>query len=136
MELLTVNWGNTLIVVCFGFGIVFVILVLLVLLLNLWQSLMGKPKTETLTAQGALQTKQPKGRNANVDCGNNNLDHLAIATALAAYSNNLDNVAIAAALYLYFDEAHDVENAVLTIKPRTSAWNAKIQFMNNLTRKN
>jgi hypothetical protein len=142
MELLSVNWGNTLVVVGFGFGIVFTLLVMLVFLLTLWQKLMAKPAPQIVQTVAQNQKslahkakpsayKKPSGSH-NGD--NQNLDDIAIAVAIAAYKNNLDFVAIAVALQMHFGNAHDVETAVLTIKPRTSTWNAKFQLMNNLKR--
>ena len=47
------------------------------------------------------------------------------------------NAAIATALFLYFDEIHDVESNVITIRKVSrsySPWNSKIYNMRNLNR--
>lgn len=47
------------------------------------------------------------------------------------------NAAIATAIYLYFDEVHDVESNVITIRKVSrsySPWNSKIYNMRNLQR--
>ena len=46
----------------------------------------------------------------------------------------LDSAAIATALHMYFDEVHDEESLVVTIKTverRYSPWNSKIYGLNN-----
>lgn len=50
--------------------------------------------------------------------------------------SGVENAAIAMALYLYFNEMHDDESGVLTIKQANpvSAWNSKLNVINNLNR--
>ncbi|MDR0829886.1 MAG: OadG family protein [Prevotellaceae bacterium] len=120
MGLLEINWGNTLIIVGLGFGIVFVILTFLVFVLNIWQKLftnnepkMPKPK----------QTQKPTAKINDVAV------IAAIAAAMAQTDNNADMAAIAAALHLYFEDEHDVESNVLTIKQHQTEWNRKSFLM-------
>lgn len=120
MTLLVIDWANALNVVGFGFAMVFVLLVLLVVVLNLFsrmiapkvrvpkqsRKLFGAPKTE----------KEPEEYEE---------DHL---------SAN-DSAAIAIALHLYYAEVHDVESTIITIKTverRYSPWSSKIYGLNFL----
>ena len=87
MEMLAINWGNVGIVTLVGFGLVFVVLVLLIFILQVFGKIMA-----------------------------------------------LDSAAIATALHLYFNEVHDEESLVVTIKTverRYSPWNSKIYGLNN-----
>jgi Na+-transporting methylmalonyl-CoA/oxaloacetate decarboxylase gamma subunit len=103
MELLSVNWSNTFIVVFLGVGLVMCILIVLVLLLVGWEKVLTpqskKKQREVQPTKQQLQSakKQPE---------------------------NLDFVAIATALSLYLEEPHDFENTVLTFRPQKikSAW--------------
>lgn len=41
-------------------------------------------------------------------------------------NSNEINAAISTALYLYFDEQHDEESGIITLKKQNTNWNAKI----------
>ena len=110
MELLIINWGNTLIIVGFGFGMVLVILSILVLLLVLWE------KSPLLLAQIKKPAKGFKQEST---------EDLFVA-------NDGDIAAITATMHLYFNEIHDIESNVVTIKKiDRSSWNSKINGMKN-----
>ncbi len=95
-----------------GFGVVFVVLILLIFVMFLlgksFQKLEGSgPKTKS-----AKPTAQPIA---------------ATPAAPAASTSDADKAAIATALYLYFQNVHDEESDVITIKNnRHSAWHHEL----------
>ena len=110
MELLIINWGNTLIIVGFGFGMVLTILSILVLLLVLWEKspLLFEQIRKPVKSSGQESTEDP------------------FAT------NDGEIAAITAAIHLYFNEIHDIESNIVTIKRiERSSWNSKINGMKN-----
>jgi Na+-transporting methylmalonyl-CoA/oxaloacetate decarboxylase gamma subunit len=110
MNLLVVS-TETWIITFLGWGIVFVALLFLVGIFLL------VPKIFTWNTKRHLRTK---GKASATD------DDLAISGET--------NAAIATALYLYFNEMHDEESNVITIKQvrrRYSPWNSKLYGMNN-----
>ena len=119
MELLSVNWSNTFIIVGLGFSIVFVILTLLVFILDYLHKIIKK--TETDNKKSVKSAK-----------GNEHLAAISAALHLDAAQNNEHLAAIAAALNLCCNEEHDKESEVLTIKPRETVWNSKIFSINKL----
>lgn len=117
MTILAINWGNALIVTLVGFGIVFAILCLLIFVLVLFGKIMA-PKVTV--------KKSSKKDNTTVEAD--------VTTASIEHIPALDSAAIATALHLYFDDVHDVESSVITIKNverRYSPWNSKIYGLNN-----
>ena len=112
------NWAEIGTTVLIGFSVVFVILVLLIGIIKLFSKVMA-PKakvTKTTTATGA--------NNATVQVTKTTEEHIPA----------LDSAAIATALHMYFDEVHDEESLVVTIKTverRYSPWNSKIYGLNN-----
>ena len=118
MTLLAINWNNIILVTLVGFGLVFVVLFLLVGIIHLFGKVMA-PKAKvkkTTTTTGA--------NNATVKVEKTTEEHIPA----------LDSAAIAAALHMYFDEVHDEESLVVTIKTverRYSPWNSKIYGLNN-----
>ena len=100
-----------------GFGIVFVVLVLLIAVITLFGKVMApKAKVTKTTTSGA--------GNATVKVEKTTEEHIPA----------LDSAAIAAALHMYFDDVHDEESLVVTIKTverRYSPWNSKIYGLNN-----
>lgn len=115
MELLNINWANTLTVVGFGFVVVIIILTLLVLLLILFEK-----SISFFVSKKNNPSKKKK------------------STALQlANQHNLSGDEVAAitmALYLYFDDVHDFESNVIKIKRverRYSPWSSKIHGLNN-----
>ena len=118
MTLLAINWNNIILVTLVGFGIVFVVLVLLIAIITLFGKVMAPRAkvTKTTTTTGA--------NNATVKVEKTEEGHIPA----------LDSAAIAAALHMYFDEVHDEESLVVTIKTverRYSPWNSKIYGLNN-----
>ena len=111
MELLIINWGNTLIIVGFGFGMVLIILSILVLLLVLWE------KSPILLEQIRKPAKSSEQE---------------ITEERLFATNEGDIAAITATMHLYFNEIHDNESNVVTIKRiKSSSWNSKINGMKN-----
>ena len=78
-----------------GVGIVFLILVLLVVILNLFNHLFP---------EGSLKNNLQGDTNGN--------------------ASELDKAAVATAVYLYYNELHDNESNVLTINQSPSHWHA------------
>ena len=111
MTLLAVNWGNALIVTFLGFLIVFCLLVLLIFIIGLFGKIMA-PKAKVTKAQVSQGQSTSASRTES-------FEHISA----------LDSAAIATALHLYFDDPHDEESGVVTIKTverRYSPWNSKI----------
>lgn len=119
MTLLSINWGNALIVTFLGFTIVFVVLVLLIFIISCFGKLMAPKATVTKS------TKEVQGETE-------------VRTESREHIPALDSAAIATAIHLYFDDPHDEESGIVTIKTverRYSPWNSKIYGLNNnLTR--
>jgi len=120
MNILAINWPSAFNLVAFGFGMVFIILVVLVFVI----SLLGKslaPKVRVLVPKAANLTSLHKEEPEYIE------DHLS-----ANYS-----AAIALALHLYYSDVHDEESHVITIKTverRYSPWSSKIYGINNLVK--
>ena len=117
MTLLAINWNNIILVTLVGFGVVFCILVLLIAIITLFGKVMA-PKAKvtktTTTGSGNAAVKVEKTETGHIPA--------------------LDSAAIATALHMYFDEVHDEESLVVTIKTverRYSPWNSKIYGLNN-----
>ena len=122
MTLLVINWGNAIATTLMGFGIVFVILCLLVIVINLFGKAMA-PK---------VLVKKKR---------NDNEDQVSESTGVEEYDevhlSADETAAIAMALHLFYGDVHDEESRVMTIKKverRYSPWNSKIYGMNNLVR--
>lgn len=96
MELLTVNWTNTFVVVGFGFGMVLTILTLLVLLLIAFRNVVG-------FLSGRLATRKTVVRQ-DTDIPSHR-----------ATSASGTVAAISMALHQYTTEVHDTESFILTI---------------------
>ncbi len=117
MTLLAMNWGNALIVTFIGFGIVFLILCLLIGIITLFGKIMA-PKVSV---------------KKTISVGN---DSSAVSETILSgvHIPALDSAAIATALHLYYDDVHDEESHIITIKNverRYSPWNSKIYGINN-----
>jgi sodium pump decarboxylase gamma subunit len=121
MTILAINWGNVMIITVLGFIIVFIVLVLLIFIITLFGKVMAP-------------TAKVKKTVVNEDNKQSEATH----TELIEHITALDSAAIATALHLYFDDPHDKESGVITIKTverRYSPWNSKIYGLNNnLTR--
>lgn len=118
MTLLAINWNNIVLVTLIGFGVVFCILVLLIAVITLFGKVMAPKAKVTKT------TTTTDAHNATVKVEQTEEGHIPA----------LDSAAIAAALHMYFDEVHDEESLVVTIKTverRYSPWNSKIYGLNN-----
>ena len=118
MVLASINWGNALIITFMGIGIVFIVLVFLIFIVSLFGKLMA-PKVSVKKATN----KDQSGANQNV-----------IEETIVEHIPALDSAAIATALHLYYDDVHDEESHIITIKSverRYSPWNSKIYGLNN-----
>ena len=120
MILLAANWSHVWMVTLLGFGLVFVLLVVLIYVLKLFGVIMhprvkvDKPH-EVHEAVGAPRTQDA--------------EHITLTGNATA--------AIAMALHLYYNGIHDEEPTQITIKKierKYSPWNSKIYGMNNLHR--
>lgn len=123
MNTLSINWANAFDIVGFGIVMVFILLVLLVIVLNLFSKIIAPtvkvPKKKTNSPEAATTTVE---NTVEYD-----EEHL---------SAN-DSAAIAMALHLYYAEVHDDESAIITIKTverRYSPWSSKIYGINNLVK--
>ncbi len=121
MIILAIDWASTLDVVGFGFVMVFIILVMLVVVLT-WFSKVVAPKVRV-----------PKVR-----VNENQAASVQGATEyIEAHLSANDSAAIALALHLFYSDVHDVESSIITIKrveKRYSPWSSKIYGINNLVR--
>ena len=108
MTMLAINWGNAAIITCVGFGLVFLVLVLLICIVKLF---------------GVIFTQKSKAQPV--------ASKAAVAAAPAAEVGEEDMVAIAYALHMFYD-MHDEESDVLTFRHEEynySPWNH--QGLNN-----
>ena len=112
--ILSINWANTFAVIIIGFGLVFVVLVLLVFVLKAF-GLIAKPKNEN--KEIIKESKQ-----------------VTIKANEEGFSES-ESAAIAMALSLYYADVHDEESYVITIdNSRETSWNSKIYGLNNFMR--
>ena len=103
MMILDITFSDMLAMTGIGFGTVFVILVLLVLILGIFN----------VVAAGKKPAAAPKKA----------IEATAAPAAIAATADDDDIPAIATALSLYFREVHDSESFVLTIRHHDhTAW--------------
>ncbi len=121
MKILAVNWADAFNVVTFSFVMVFVLLVLIVVVLNLFSRVVApQVRVPKKMIEGDADSVQPT-KKEYVE------DHLSMG----------DSAAIAMALHLFYAEVHDEESAVITIKTverRYSPWSSKIYGLNNLVK--
>ena len=114
MKILAIDWANAFNVVGFGIGMVFVLLVLLVVVLNLF-SLPIAPKVKV-----PVKTNKEPGKPSTAKVEQEYTEEHLSAN---------DSAAIAMALHLYYGVVHDEESAIITIKTverRYSPWSSKI----------
>ncbi len=123
MIILTINWGNALIVTLFGFMLVVAVLCLLVFIIQGFGKLMAQkiqvPKISVKT--DGNKTVEVKSETE--------FDEVHLTAG--------ESAAIAMAIHLYYSDVHDEESHVMTIKNverRYSPWNSKIYGINNLVR--
>lgn len=125
MNLLAINWASAFDVVFFGIGMVFVILVALVGIINLFSKIVA-PKVKV--PRKPKIAKKTTAEEPEIDEADDYQEtHLS-----ADYS-----AAIALALHLYYSDVHDVESQIITIKTvqrRYSPWSSKIYGINNLVK--
>jgi sodium pump decarboxylase gamma subunit len=110
MVLLSINWSNALIVTILGIGLVFFVLLLLICLLLIFG----------IVAKKFNKSEEPMSISQD-------------ETYQSVISEN-ESAAIAMALHLYYDDIHDDESYVITIKNtdnRYSPWSSKIYGINN-----
>ena len=101
MTFLAVNWGNALLITGVGFGLVFLVLVLLIFIVNSF---------------GVMFAQKPKAQAAAV-----------AAPAATEATDETDMAAIAYVLHTFYNQ-HDEESDVLTIRHDDvaySPWNQK-----------
>lgn len=121
MYILAINWTSAFNVVAFGFGMVFVILVLLVWVISLFGKALAPKVRVPKVAKTPNVSVSKDAKTEYVE------DHLS-----AGYG-----AAIAMAIHLYYSEAHDEESHIITIKTverRYSPWSSKIYGLNNLVK--
>lgn len=121
MYTLAVNWPDAFNVVAFGMIMVFILLIILVFVIELFGRILApKVRIQKKTVKQSENSKtEPEPEYVE--------DHLP-----AVYG-----AAIAMALHLYYAEAHDEESHVITIKTverRYSPWSSKIYGINNLVK--
>ena len=122
MNILAVNWADALNVVTFSFTMVFVLLVLIVFVLNIFSRIV------------APKVRVPKKNTTNED---ENSTNPSVKEYVEAHLSAGDSAAIAMALHLFYAEVHDEESAIITIKTverRYSPWSSKIYGLNNLVK--
>ena len=101
MEILNISWSNAFVVFSLGTGIVFVVLILLVFLLNIFSWLFVRKKeliTDIPTATGV--------------------------------PTETEATAIAMALHLFHQDIHNEESCIITIGNKKTLWNSKIFGLN------
>ncbi|MCF0184712.1 MAG: OadG family protein [Bacteroidaceae bacterium] len=112
MQILTIDWAEAWTITGVGIGIVFVILILLVFILDIFDKVVAKTgKTEAAKPVAAKPVAQQPA-----------------APAAPAAASDLDMVAVATAIHLYYNESHDEESGVLTIKhDANSLWHFQLK---------
>lgn len=117
--LLAINWGNAVIIALLGISVVFCILILLIFVISMFGKIMApKIKVEKKAPATASVSTKEKATPEFEDV------HIA----------GIETAAIATALHLYFNDVHDDESYVMTIKSTQrhySPWNSKIYGLNN-----
>jgi|APHig6443717817_1056837.scaffolds.fasta_scaffold06889_3 sodium pump decarboxylase gamma subunit len=112
--ILSINWANTFAVIVIGFGLVFVVLVLLVYIIKIFSFLSNRKEIKAET---------------------NNEVKLNTAEVKEAGLSDVENAAIAMAISLYYADVHDQESYVITIdNSKKTSWNSKIYGLNNFFR--
>jgi len=122
MEIMAVNWADALNVVTFSFTMVFILLVLIVFVLNIFSRIVA-PKVRVPKKKTGIDHQNP----TNPQEKEYDEEHLSAG----------QSAAIAMALHLYYNEVHDEESSVITIKTverRYSPWSSKIYGLNNLVK--
>lgn len=104
LEVTLTSWADRFYLAGISVATVFVILIVLVFVLQIFN----------MVAQGA--SKAPKAAAAAPTA--------APKAAPVADASEEEKAAVATALYLYMNNAHDEESGVLTIAPSQSAWGA------------
>lgn len=101
------SWEDVCAMTGMGFGVVFVVLILLVIVLwafGFCANMLNKPK------KSAAPVAQP-----------------VVAAQPVASASDKDKAAVAMALYLYFKDVHDEETGILTIQHNSrSAWHHEL----------
>ncbi|MDR1678736.1 MAG: OadG family protein [Prevotellaceae bacterium] len=122
-NLLAIDWNNTLTVVYFGLAMVFITLIFLVFIIGLFGKIFAPAKV-------LIKIKLPRW-----------IHPAAAKHEKEEYESKRltaeESAAIGMALHLYYDDVHDVESAIITIKKverRYSPWSSKIYGLNNLIR--
>ncbi|HKM93660.1 MAG TPA: OadG family transporter subunit [Prolixibacteraceae bacterium] len=112
MILLSVNWGNALVISLVGFLIVFLLLVFLVGVVSLFEII--SLKAQATTDKNLIEKKESESSDKNVADG----EYAAISLALHLYMNY-----------------HDEESNIITLKNidrRYSPWSSKIYGINEI----
>ena len=120
MIILATNWTHVWMVTLLGFGLVFLLLVVLIYVLKLFGYIM-RPR---------VKVENPKEVHEAVGTPHKETSESITLTGNAT-------AAIAMALHLYYNGIHDEEPTHVTIKKverKYSPWNAKLYGMNNLHR--
>lgn len=123
MYTLIINWASAFDVVAFGFTMVFILLILLVVVITVFGKVLA-PKVRIL--------KSPK-----IDSNNVNTIKEVETEYVEDHLPAVYGAAIAMAIHLYYAEVHDEESHVITIKTverRYSPWSSKIYGINNLVK--
>jgi len=114
ITLLSVNWGDVWAMAGMGFGVVFCVLLLLVVVMFLLGYTVQK-------VEGAGAKKQASSAVAKA------ADAPVAPAATVETASDADKAAIATALYLYFHNVHDEESHVITIQHNEhSAWHHEL----------
>lgn len=121
MTLLNIDWSETSRVVILGISMVFVILVLLIFVIK-FLGMLFAPKVllKKKSQKNAINEPEPKEEEYEES-------HLTAECSAA----------IGMALHLYYEDVHDLESTIVTIKrveKRYSPWNSKIYGLTNLVR--
>ena len=120
MIILAANWSHVWMVTLLGFGLVFLLLVVLIYVLKLFGVIMH-PRVKV---ENPHEVHEAVGQPHKEDS-----EHITLTGNATA--------AIAMALHLYYNGIHDEEPTHITIKKierRYSPWNSKLYGMNNLHR--
>ncbi len=113
--ILSINWANTFAVIIIGFGLVFVVLVLLVYIIKIFSFFSNRKEIKSGVTNNEVKSNTAEVKEATI--------------------SDVENAAIAMALSLYYSDVHDEESYVITIdNSRKTSWNSKIYGLNNFMR--
>jgi hypothetical protein len=108
-----IQWGDTVVLIFFSFGIVISIMTLFVGLMFFFKSLFRLKNKGQEIKNKVRRTRKKEGR-TTVSINNTKIN--------STDTSDTHAVAIATAIYLYCNDFHDIESGIITIRHQRSRW--------------